>query len=365
MLFNSIEFILYFIFPVFCIVFTISRYSEKMAIAIIIVSSLFFYSQWYEPYVFLLLFSIVINYFICSNFKRMRKSKVSLLLYFGIIINLGILCFFKYSIFIAENIALLNSVDIDHEVWFLKIVLPLGISFYSFQQISFLIDTYKNKIKLPSFSRYLLYVTFFPQLIAGPIVRWHEFNNQINLPFKNRINLEFFASGIFLFIIGLSKKTLLADPIAFYFCDPIFLSAERGENISFFSAWVGTLAFTFQIYFDFSGYSDMALGLAYIFGIRLPKNFDAPYKATSIIEFWRKWHITLSTFLRDYLYFPLGGNKNGLWNQSLAIGITMILGGLWHGASWTFVMWGILHGVFIILNHFFRSFNLIRKESFK
>ena len=283
-----------------------------------------------------------------------RKISQYVFLFLGVTFNIGLLCFFKYSIFIAENIALIKGINLNQEAWFMKIVLPLGISFYSFQQISFLIDTYNQKINLPTFSRYLLYVTFFPQLIAGPIVRWKDFNKQITSAFDKTINLQFLVSGVFLFTLGLCKKTLIADPIAFYFADPVFLLASEGERISTFSAWVGTIAFTFQIYFDFSGYTDMALGLAYLFGIKLPINFDSPYRATSIIDFWRRWHITLSNFLRDYLYIPLGGNKKGLSNQFFAIMVTMLIGGLWHGASWTFIFWGFLHGVFLIINHLYR-----------
>ncbi len=283
-----------------------------------------------------------------------RKISQYVFLFLGITFNIGLLCFFKYSIFIAENIALIKGINLNQEAWFMKIVLPLGISFYSFQQISFLIDTYNLKINLPTFSRYLLYVTFFPQLIAGPIVRWKDFNKQITSAFDKTINLQFLVSGVFLFTLGLCKKTLIADPIAFYFADPVFSLASEGERISTFSAWVGTIAFTFQIYFDFSGYTDMALGLAYLFGIKLPINFDSPYRATSIIDFWRRWHITLSNFLRDYLYIPLGGNKKGLSNQFFAIMVTMLIGGLWHGASWTFIFWGFLHGVFLIINHLYR-----------
>ena len=195
-------------------------------------------------------------------------------------------------------------------------------------------------------------------------MRYLELESQISQPFKHRVKFPLIAVGVFFFVVGICKKTLIADPLGFYFTDPVFAAAERGDELSFITAWIGTISFSLQIYFDFSGYTDMALGLASIFGFVLPVNFNAPYKSTSIIEFWRRWHMTLSRFLRDYLYVPLGGNQNGLIIQILAITITMFLGGLWHGASWLFVFWGIFHGLMLIINHLYRKATPNQNSSF-
>jgi D-alanyl-lipoteichoic acid acyltransferase DltB (MBOAT superfamily) len=234
------------------------------------------------------------------------------------------------------------------------IILPLAVSFFTFQQISFIVDVYKCSLLLPSFANYSAFVLFFPQLIAGPILKHDEFfpqlaNGKIFRPHSGNL-----ATGFTIFILGLYKKTVLADGAAFI-ADPIFSIAEMNVALSFFQSWLGVFAFSFQIYFDFSGYSDMAVGLARLFNLQFPANFNSPYKSESLIEFWRRWHISLSRFLREYIYIPLGGNRKGWTRRMMNLMTTMLIGGLWHGASWTFIIWGGLHGIYLVVNHFIQS----------
>ena len=231
-----------------------------------------------------------------------------------------------------------------------KIILPLAISFFTFQQITYLVDSYKGETKEYSFLNYCLFVTFFPQLIAGPIVHHREVMPQFADKSTYRFNPENLVVGLTIFILGLFKKVVFADTIA-TFATPVFDAAAHGTSINFLTAWGGALAYSLQLYFDFSGYTDMAIGSARMFGIKLPLNFNSPYKASSIIDFWRRWHMTLSSFLRDYLYIPLGGNRKGKQRRNLNLMITMLLGGLWHGAGWNFIFWGGLHGIYLIINH--------------
>tara|TARA_B100001989_G_C24550951_1_gene474684 strand:- start:3014 stop:4429 length:1416 start_codon:yes stop_codon:yes gene_type:complete len=305
--------------------------------------SIVFYGYWSFDHLLLFLFSITINYLISAPIKG--KSKVALA--FGIIFNLTLLSFYKYTNFLIDNINTITS----HDYEWINIVLPIGISFFTFQQIAFLVDLYYGKAKLVTFNRYFFFVSFFPQLIAGPIVHhsdiFPQFSKKIRVP-------KHLAIGFSVFCIGLFKKVIIADSLAMT-ANNVFTFAESGGNPTFIEAWFGALAYTLQIYFDFSAYSDMAIGLAYMFGIRLPHNFSSPYKAISIIDFWRKWHITLSRFLKDYLYIPLGGNRHGTIKRYLNVMITMLIGGLWHGASWNFVLWGGLHGLFLVINQSFQK----------
>ncbi len=348
MLFNSHIFIFLFL-PVTLIVFFAigKRGHHKIAISWLVGASLFFYGWWNPAYLGLILGSMLFNYAIgvaLSNHGR-ESSKTGLLV-FGIAANLGVLGYFKYANFFVNNLNSAIGTDFHLET----IILPLAISFFTFQQITYLVDSYKRETQEPDFLRYCLFVTFFPQLIAGPIVHHKEMIPQYA---KDRIyspNQEYLATGVTIFIIGLFKKVVLADGIAAY-ATPVFNAAEVGTALTFFEAWIGALAYTFQLYFDFSGYSDMAIGLGRMFGIRLPLNFNSPYKAKNIIEFWRCWHMTLSRFLKDYLYIPLGGNRKGTVRRYTNIMITMLLGGLWHGAGWTFVVWGALHGLYLLINH--------------
>ena len=344
MLFNSFVFIFAFL-PAVLIGFHLlarkGRYDE--ALAWLVLASLFFYGWWKPPYLALLIGSVCFNYCLGAALER-RHSKPVLIA--GIIGNLGSIGYFKYYNFFVGNLSGIWGVDWQFE----EIILPLGISFFTFQQITFLVDAYRGSAKSCGFLRYCLFVTFFPQLVAGPIVHHKEILPQFAEGRALKITAYNLYVGITLFVIGLFKKVVLADNIAPY-ADGVFRAAEDGVALTFFESWAGSLAYTFQLYFDFSGYSDMAIGLGRMFGFGLPINFFSPYKARNIIEFWRRWHITLSRFLREYLYIPLGGNRKGHYRHYANLMITMFLGGLWHGAGWTFIIWGGLHGLFLCINH--------------
>lgn len=351
MLFNSVEFIFVFL-PITILLFYFSiKYTNiKCGLFILTVASLFFYGYWNFTYLLLLLISIFINYFI-SKFiisEPTNKTAKKIILYIGVIFNLALIGFFKYYNFFLENINHLFDSDFS----FRQIILPLGISFFTFQQIIYIIDSYKGKIQSTSFLEYLLYISFFPQLIAGPIVKPEQILPQLLNYNPQKIYSEKVLNGIVYFLLGLFKKVVIADTFSTYI-KKAFAVADTGVNLSFIESLYATLGYTFQIYFDFSGYCDMAIGLGFMFGVTLPANFNSPYKAHSIIDFWRNWHITLSNFLKDYVYIPLGGNRNGKIRQRTNLLITMFIGGLWHGASWTFVFWGTLHGVYLIINHTF------------
>ncbi|WP_222937607.1 MBOAT family O-acyltransferase [Spartinivicinus ruber] len=279
------------------------------------------------------------------------------MLIFGITMNLGLLAYFKYANFFVENINLVLATQLS----IANIVLPLAISFFTFQQIAYLVDAWKGETKEYSFLHYCLFVCFFPQLIAGPIVHHKEMLPQILRPTNLRPQATNFVIGITIFAIGFFKKTVIADNLALY-VSPVFDNTNLTASIDFFTAWGSALAYTLQLYFDFSGYSEMAIGCARLFGVKLPINFFSPYKSTSIVEFWRRWHITLSRFLRDYLYIALGGNRHGKVRRYTNLLLTMVLGGLWHGAGWTFVIWGCLHGFYLVVNHawvhLLKTFNL-------
>lgn len=272
---------------------------------------------------------------------------------FGIAMNLVYLGWFKYALFFATTLHTALGTAVPQ--FLSQIVLPLGISFFTFTQIAFLVDTWEDHSERPPFTSYLLFVTYFPHLIAGPIMHHKEMMPQFNSLLQRLPNLENLGIGLSIFTIGLAKKMLIADSVASY-SDRVFAAAVGPAQISFFEGWCAALSYTVQIYFDFSGYSDMAIGLSYMLGIQLPFNFNSPYKAGSIIDFWRRWHISLSRFLRDYLYIRLGGNRKGAFRRFLNLLTTMLLGGLWHGAGWTFVIWGGLHGTYLIINHLWRSY---------
>ena len=319
------------------------------AIAWLVLASLFYYGWWNPAYLSLIFASMVVNFAVGRGIGRLdpvARGRRRLLLAAGIALNLGLLGYFKYANFFVHTAANLTGADIA----LAPIVLPLAISFFTFQQIAYLADSYQGLASEYRFRHYALFVTFFPQLIAGPIVHHKEMMPQFMRDALLRPRARNIAVGGTILAIGLFKKVVLADGIAPY-ASPVFAAAAAGETLNFFEAWGGALAYTFQLYFDFSGYSDMAIGSARLFGIRLPLNFFSPYKATSIIEFWRRWHITLSRFLRDYLYIPLGGNRRGQLRRYANLMTTMVLGGLWHGAGWTFVFWGALHGAYLVINH--------------
>ena len=351
MLFNSYIFLFCFL-PITWILFRFAcamRVTD-VALAVLTVASLVFYSYWNPPFVFLILFSVLFNYawgrIIERNMHAENPRKIWL--FSGVAVNLGLIAYFKYANFFMSNLAALG----DFEWTSRSIFLPLGISFFTFQQIAYLIDCSKGKAREHTFTHYALFVTFFPQLIAGPIVRYDQIMPQFSRLRTFGLSYRNIALGIALLSLGLFKKLVIADTLSPW----VAALFDSSSTPTFFEAWAGTLSYTFQIYFDFSGYSDMALGLGKLFNIDLPLNFNSPYKATSVIEFWRRWHISLSTFLKDYLYIPLGGSRKGTLRRYGNLMITMLLGGLWHGASWNFVIWGGLHGMFLSVNHLFRSF---------
>jgi alginate O-acetyltransferase complex protein AlgI len=353
MLFNSYIFIFAF-FPIVLFgFFGIGRYSHALASLWVVIASLFFYGWWDIRYVSLLMGSIVFNYaagYLIGHRDQSPANPPKMLLTTSIAINLILLGYFKYANFFTDNLNHLTGTafHIGH------IVLPLGISFFTFTQIAFLVDTYQGKVKEFNFVHYALFVTYFPHLIAGPVLHHKEMMPQFAKRNVCHINWENIAVGLSIFVLGLAKKVMLADTLG-NFATPIFSAVTAGGHPMFFEAWVGALTYTFQLYFDFSAYSDMAIGLSLMLNVRLPLNFNSPYKATSIIDFWRRWHMTLSRFLRDYLYIPMGGSRNGKAQRYLNLMITMLLGGLWHGAGWTFVIWGGLHGIYLLFNHAWRS----------
>lgn len=345
MLFNSYGFIFLFL-PITLLVFFLigARDHHRLAIAWLVAASFVFYGWWNPAYVSLILLTIFFNYSVGTVLSGKRSSRM--LLGLGIAANLALLAYYKYANFFVVNF---NAVA--GTTWHLEtIVLPLAISFFTFQQIAYLVDAYRGETREYNFLHYCLFVTFFPQLIAGPIVHHREMMPQFGSDRVFKFLPDSFSTGLSLFSIGLFKKVIIADGVATY-STPVFDAAQLQQGLAIGDAWIGSLAFTFQLYFDFSAYSDMALGIGYMFGIKLPFNFNSPYKAHNIIDFWRRWHITLSRFLRDYIYFPMGGNRRGKARRYVNLMVVMLLGGLWHGAGWTFVLWGGLHGAYLVINH--------------
>jgi alginate O-acetyltransferase complex protein AlgI len=349
MLFNSYVFILFFLPITFLIFSIISREGSQTAVSIwLIAASLFFYSWWNPFYVTLLILSLLFNFGIGASINKIYDKPVlrKLLLIFGIICNILTLAYYKYSVFVINIFNEVSGKHIDPG----KIFLPLAISFFTLQQISYLVDAYRGQTSKFNFISYAASVTFFPHLIAGPIVRYRDLVPQFSRTCPQPANYLNLAVGLTLFFMGLFKKVILADHLTQY-VDPAFAAANLGRPVSFLEAWTANMAFFMEIYLDFSGYSDMAIGLGRIFGVRLPVNFNSPLKSINFMDFWRRWHITLSEFARDYLYFPLGGSRKGLPRQYINIMIIMTIVGLWHGAAWTLILWGALHGLFILINH--------------
>ncbi len=350
MVFSSAIF-LYFFLPLFLGAYYLCPKSLKSLV--IALGSYVFYGWWRPDFVFLMLFSTVLDYYcgkaIASEQEKGGKGKRWLWL--SMVANLGLLGYFKYANFGIETAnAILERFGFETISW-TKIILPVGISFYTFQTMSYTIDVYRRAAKPVSrFRDFMCYVALFPQLVAGPIVRYNSIAEQLR---ERRHTFAKFFQGVLLFQIGFSKKLLIADVIG-NFADQAF----AGHQLSALDSWAGILAYAFQIYFDFSGYSDMAIGLGLMLGFRFPVNFDAPYRSASITEFWRRWHISLSSWLRDYLYIPLGGNRRGPIRTYVNLALTMLLGGLWHGASWTFIAWGGYQGFWLIVER------LMGKDSF-
>ncbi len=357
MLFNSYEFIFGFLPFVFIFFYVIARRNHFAAAGWLGLASLVFYGYWSVKALPLLLISIFVNYWLgvlLSSPEPSLNQNRRFFLITGLVVNLGVLATFKYTNFLIDNINFTLGLFRYKQIPLLNIILPIGISFFTFTQIAFLVDCYRGKVKERNFIHYLLFVSYFPHLIAGPVLHHAQMMPQFGKKETYAIDHKKVAFGMTIFTVGLAKKLLIADLLGEY-ADAFFNGVKSGLSPQLFMSWFGVWAYTFQIYFDFSGYSDMAIGLSLLFGIKLPINFNSPYKATSIIDFWRRWHISLSTFLRDYLYFPLGGNRLGKFRRHINLFATMVLGGLWHGASWTFVLWGTLHGAYLILNHTWRS----------
>lgn len=343
MLFNSSEFVFLFLPLAIALHFWAGYRSLTAACIVTTLTSLVFYGWWSPPFVLLPLLSILFNFILARAIVTMSDGRARSLMLFGVVINLIVLCYFKYEDFILAII--------QHRAPQLPNV-PLALSFTTFVQIAFLVYVWRSRAGI-DFTRYSLFVSFFPHLIAGPIVRWNELGPQLADPARYRIDFRNIATGLTVFCIGLSKKVLIADRLAPHIA-PVFDAAHLGEPVTAFAAWGAAFAYSAQLYFDFSGYCDMAVGLGLLFNLRLPINFAAPLRSTSMIDFWRRWHVTLSRFLRDFVYIPLGGSNCGPLRRTFNLIMTMTLGGLWHGANWTFVAWGAFNGALLALNHFWR-----------
>lgn len=352
MLFNSVEFVFAFLPTVVVVYYLLHGMRHTVAARVwLIISSFVFYGYWDIRYCALLAMSIFVNYAIggCLSNARWRESvwRKSILTG-GLIFNLGLLGYYKYTDFFITNINSLTNADIP----LFHYVLPLGISFFTFQQITYLVDSYKHIVEEHSFLSYAIFVSFFPQLIAGPIVHHSEMMLQFEKNKSTKINYSNISTGTVIFIIGLFKKVVIADTFAVW----ANIGFDKAEMLNFVEGWITSLSYTFQLYFDFSGYTDMALGAALLFNIKLPQNFNSPYKAVTIQDFWRRWHMTLGRLMKDYLYLPLGGNRRGDLLTIRNILITFLLGGLWHGAGWMFLIWGLLHGMALVCYQLWRRY---------
>jgi alginate O-acetyltransferase complex protein AlgI len=352
MLFNSVEFIYLFLPVAVALHFLAARWSASLAVAVTIVSSLFFYAWWKPPYAILPVVSIIGNYWLARTILLADARTARPVMLMGVTANLLVLGYFKYSDFLMSIIEHRNPVAPD---------VPLALSFTTFVQVAFLVELARNRspIALP---RYSMFVLFFPHLIAGPIVRWTELGPQLADRLRYRVDWNNIALGLTVFSIGLAKKVMYADKLAPHVAG-VFDAVATGAQITAAAAWGASVAYSVQLYFDFSGYSDMAVGLGLLFNFRLPINFAAPFRATSIIDLWRRWHISLSRFLRDFVYLPLGGSERGRLRQGINLIVTMVLGGLWHGANWTFIAWGGFHGVLLVFNHLWRTMRGPRQSS--
>ena len=349
MLFNSYPFIFVYLPVVFVAFFLTAKYVSHRAATFVLVSASFiFYGYWDYHYVPLLFASITFNYLIGKQISRTAKRKLWLIL--GLAVNIALLGYFKYTDFFLTTFNDLSgsTFDLPH------IILPLGISFFTFTQSAYLIDAYRNEAAQHNFLTYCEFVTIFPHLIAGPIINHKKMLPQFTAAETFHINIENVAMGLTLFAMGLAKKVLIADNLA-----PIANNVfSRADSLTFLEAWIGAISYTFQLYFDFSGYSEMAIGLGLMFNLKLPINFNSPYQARSIIDFWRRWHMTLGAWVKDYLYIPMGGNRHGELRKMRNLFASMLIIGLWHGAGWTFIIWGGLHGLFLMINHQWRRLKI-------
>ena len=357
MLFNSYGFIFGFLPVTVFVFFALGRFWPVAARAWLMLASLYFYAGWSSDYLWLILGSILFNFTIGSGIgvarAAVRPRATRAILTLGVTGNLALLGYYKYADFFIANADLVLGTQWN----LMHIVLPLGISFFTFTQIAYLVDASRGEVEAHEGSRaggfinYALFVTYFPHLLAGPIIHHKAVMSQFRWAETFRPDATMIATGLTIFTIGLAKKVLIADG----FVETVGVVFHASEAPLFYDAWAGALAYTLQLYFDFSAYSDMAIGLSLLIGVRLPLNFNSPYKAANIIDFWRRWHMTLSTFLRDYLYIPLGGNRKGPKRRYVNLYLTMLLGGFWHGAGWTFIIWGGLHGLYLVINHGWRA----------
>ncbi len=348
MVFSSIVFLLYFL-PAFLI--TYHLVGKKLKNIVILLFSIFFYAWGAPKFIFVILGTTFLDFHLVRWMDATKNTlHRRLMLTLSVSVNLGLLFYFKYSNFFIENVnALLSVFGTSHIPW-TKLILPIGISFYTFETITYVVDVYRRVHKpLKNFWDYQLYIILFPKLIAGPIIRYHDLADQIGDRSENE-TVDNRLTGMYRFIIGLGKKVLIANQMGLQ-ADTIF--AMPYAEMDTMTAWVGILAYTFQIYFDFSGYSDMAIGLAKMIGFRFPENFNNPYISQSITEFWRRWHISLGAWMRNYLYIPLGGNRVGKYRLYFNLWLVFLASGLWHGASWSFVLWGAFHGLFLVLERGF------------
>lgn len=357
MLFTTVAFICVFLPVVVAVFYGVARFSHSGAALWLFVASVFFYGYWMPEFTLLLLGSIVGNYLVGARISAgadgssaLAKRRSRLWLVFGVTTNLVLLAYFKYANFFVDNF----NAALGTQWSMTRVILPIGISFFTFTQIAYLVDTWSKGIREYRFVHYGLFVTYFPHLIAGPVLHHAQMMPQFREASTYRFQGGNFTAGMAIFALGMLKKVVLADGVSPY-ADAIFRGADAGSFPDLQEAWLGAVAYTLQLYFDFSGYSDMAIGLSWMFNVKLPFNFNSPYKSTNISEFWRRWHMSLSQFLRDYLYIALGGNRRGNVQRYANLMTTMVLGGLWHGASWSFVIWGFLHGLYLAVNHAFRA----------
>lgn len=348
MLFNSYEFIFIFLPITMLMYFIVAKFHKKVATAWLVIASLVFYGYWDVHYVPLLLASISFNFVIGRWIEKTLKKKAVLCL--GITVNIVLLGYFKYMGFFIENINQLYGWQnpVPH------IALPLGISFFTFTQTAYLIDAYRGETKGYGFTTYSLFVTIFPHLIAGPIINHKSMIPQFSMSHNFRINYDNIAAGLTLFTMGLFKKVIIADKLSPWVND--FFS--QPDTLHFIEAWTAAIGYSLQLYFDFSAYSEMAIGLGLMFNLHFPQNFNSPYKSTSIIDFWRRWHMTLGSWVKYYLYIPLGGNRQGQFKKMRNLFIAMTLIGFWHGAGWTFIVWGAMHGIMLMINHQWRRIDI-------
>jgi len=354
MLFSSIEFLFFYLPVTLALYFLLGRRSHTWGIAWMAAASIFFYGWWKAGYLVLLGASILMNYFIgeavLDRKAAGRDQQAKRMLTLGVVLNIGLLLYYKYTNFLVATLNALLGTQIPNA----PIELPLGISFFTFTQTAYLVDCYARQVQRYGMLNYVLFVSYFPHLIAGPILHHNEMMPQFNYRKQRYFNIMDISVGLSLFAMGLFKKVVVADNIA-YIANAAFKESAGKELIPFYMAWKGSLAYTLQLYFDFSGYSDMALGLSRMVGIKLPVNFHSPYKARGAVDFWQRWHRTLSRFIRDYLYIPLGGSRKGVVRKYANLGVSMFLAGVWHGAGWTFIVWGLMHAAYLMVNHLWRD----------